>query len=79
MPPHHHRPPELQDEIAELVVHLIGGEDEITRLVRLGDRVRGEIDDVIDPAQTRDVLGLAFATALNAPIPERPRFGTFRM
>ncbi|HEY6456759.1 MAG TPA: carboxyl transferase domain-containing protein [Steroidobacteraceae bacterium] len=36
-------------------------------------------DGIIDPAQTRDVLGLAFAVALNAPIPERPRFGTFRM
>ncbi|OHT21399.1 carboxyl transferase domain-containing protein [Edaphosphingomonas haloaromaticamans] len=36
-------------------------------------------DDVIDPAQTRDVLGLAFAATLNAPIPERPAFGVFRM
>jgi 3-methylcrotonyl-CoA carboxylase beta subunit len=36
-------------------------------------------DGIIDPAQTRDVLGLAFAIALNAPIPERPRFGMFRM
>jgi 3-methylcrotonyl-CoA carboxylase beta subunit len=36
-------------------------------------------DGVIDPAQTRDVLGLAFAATLNAPIPERPRFGIFRM
>ena len=36
-------------------------------------------DGIIDPAQTRDVLGLAFAAALNAPIPDRPRFGTFRM
>src|SRR5581483_3874175 len=32
-------------------------------------------DGVIDPAQTRDVLGLAISAALNAPIPERPRFG----
>ena len=32
-----------------------------------------------DPAQTRDVLGLAFAATLNAPIPERPAFGVFRM
>ena len=29
-------------------------------------------------AQTRDVLGLALAASLNAPIPE-PRFGVFRM
>jgi 3-methylcrotonyl-CoA carboxylase beta subunit len=36
-------------------------------------------DGVIDPAQTRDILGLAFATALNAPIPAQPRFGLFRM
>jgi 3-methylcrotonyl-CoA carboxylase beta subunit len=36
-------------------------------------------DGVIDPAQTRDVLGLAFATTLGAPIPERPAFGVFRM
>jgi 3-methylcrotonyl-CoA carboxylase beta subunit len=36
-------------------------------------------DGIIDPAQTRDVLGLAFAATLNAPIPEHPRFGIFRM
>jgi 3-methylcrotonyl-CoA carboxylase beta subunit len=36
-------------------------------------------DGVIDPAQTRDILGLAFAAALNAPIPAEPRFGLFRM
>ncbi|MDJ0920464.1 MAG: carboxyl transferase domain-containing protein [Henriciella sp.] len=36
-------------------------------------------DGVIDPAQTRDVLGLAFAATLNAPIPERATFGVFRM
>jgi 3-methylcrotonyl-CoA carboxylase beta subunit len=36
-------------------------------------------DGIIDPAQTRDVLGLAFAATLNAPIPERPAFGVFRM
>ncbi len=36
-------------------------------------------DGVIDPAQTRDVLGLAFAACLNAPIPERVEFGVFRM
>lgn len=36
-------------------------------------------DGVIDPAQTRDVLGLALAAALEAPIPERPVFGVFRM
>ncbi len=36
-------------------------------------------DGVIDPVQTRDVLGLAFAATLEAPIPERPQFGVFRM
>ena len=36
-------------------------------------------DGVIDPAQTRDVLGLAVAATLEAPIPERPAFGVFRM
>ncbi|MEJ6008886.1 carboxyl transferase domain-containing protein [Novosphingobium aquae] len=36
-------------------------------------------DGVIDPAQTRDVLGLALAAALEAPVPERPAFGVFRM
>ena len=35
-------------------------------------------DGIIDPAQTRDVLGLALSAALNAPIPET-RFGVFRM
>ncbi|OJY71068.1 MAG: methylcrotonoyl-CoA carboxylase [Sphingobium sp. 66-54] len=36
-------------------------------------------DGIIDPAQTRDVLGLALAATLNAPIPERAAFGLFRM
>jgi 3-methylcrotonyl-CoA carboxylase beta subunit len=35
-------------------------------------------DGVIDPAQTRDVLALAIAASLNAPIPET-KFGVFRM
>jgi 3-methylcrotonyl-CoA carboxylase beta subunit len=35
-------------------------------------------DGVIDPAQTRDVLGLALSAALNAPI-EPTQFGVFRM
>lgn len=35
-------------------------------------------DGVIDPADTRMVLGLGLSAALNAPIPE-PRFGVFRM
>ncbi|MBB5417916.1 3-methylcrotonyl-CoA carboxylase beta subunit [Paraburkholderia atlantica] len=35
-------------------------------------------DGVIDPAQTRDVLGLGLSAAMNAPI-EDTRFGVFRM
>lgn len=40
---------------------------------------RGWDDGVIDPAQTRDVVGLALEACLQAPIPEAPRFGVFRM
>ncbi len=36
-------------------------------------------DGVIDPAQTRDVLGLALAAALEAPMADGPQFGVFRM
>lgn len=35
-------------------------------------------DGIIDPVQTRDVLGLAFAATLNAPVEDRG-FGVFRM
>jgi len=35
-------------------------------------------DGVIDPAQTRDVLGLGLAASCHAPIAET-RFGVFRM
>ncbi|MEC8023807.1 MAG: carboxyl transferase domain-containing protein, partial [Myxococcota bacterium] len=35
-------------------------------------------DGVIDPATTRDVLGLALSMSMNAPI-EDPRVGVFRM
>ncbi|NKF22143.1 carboxyl transferase domain-containing protein [Solimonas marina] len=35
-------------------------------------------DGIVDPAQTRRVLGLALSAALNAPIPPT-RFGVFRM
>lgn len=35
-------------------------------------------DGIVDPAQTRDVLGLSISASLNAPIPET-RFGVFRM
>jgi 3-methylcrotonyl-CoA carboxylase beta subunit len=36
-------------------------------------------DGVIDPADTRRVLALGLSASLNAPIPDRPRFGLFRM
>ena len=36
-------------------------------------------DGIIDPADTRRVLALAISASLNAPIPEAPRFGVFRM
>ena len=36
-------------------------------------------DGVIDPIDTRRVLSLALSASLNAPIPETPRFGVFRM
>jgi 3-methylcrotonyl-CoA carboxylase beta subunit len=36
-------------------------------------------DGIIDPADTRTVLGLALAAGMNAPPPEPPRFGIFRM
>lgn len=35
-------------------------------------------DGIIDPKQTRQVLGLSLAVSLNAPIPPT-RFGLFRM
>ncbi|WP_296820502.1 carboxyl transferase domain-containing protein [Brevundimonas sp.] len=35
-------------------------------------------DGIIDPVQTRDVLGLAISASLNAPVPETT-FGVFRM
>ena len=44
----------------------------ITRAPVCGD------DGVIDPADTRMVLGLSLSAALNAPI-EETRFGVFRM
>ncbi len=36
-------------------------------------------DGVIDPADTRRVLALGLSASLNAPIPDQPRFGVFRM
>jgi acetyl-CoA carboxylase carboxyltransferase component len=36
-------------------------------------------DGIIDPRDTPTVLGLALSATLNAPAPERPAFGVFRM
>src|SRR5208282_4112698 len=36
-------------------------------------------DGIIDPKQTRDVLGLSLSATLNAPIPPSGSFGLFRM
>ncbi len=36
-------------------------------------------DGIIEPAQTRDVLGLALGATLNAPVPPRPFSPMFRM
>ena len=36
-------------------------------------------DGIIDPVQTRDVIGLSLAACLQTPIPERAQFGVFRM
>jgi 3-methylcrotonyl-CoA carboxylase beta subunit len=36
-------------------------------------------DGIIDPCDTRRVLALGLSASLNAPIPETPRFGVFRM
>jgi 3-methylcrotonyl-CoA carboxylase beta subunit len=36
-------------------------------------------DGVIDPADTRRVLALGLSASLNAPIPQSPKFGLFRM
>ena len=35
-------------------------------------------DGIIDPAETRDLLGLALDVVARSPLPE-PRFGLFRM
>jgi len=35
-------------------------------------------DGIIDPAETRNVLGLSISASLNAPI-EKTKFGVFRM
>ena len=39
---------------------------------------RGWDDGIVDPAATRDVLGLGISTAMNAPV-EATEFGVFRM
>ena len=36
-------------------------------------------DGIIDPVQTRDVIGVALAATANSPVVDRPSFGVFRM
>jgi 3-methylcrotonyl-CoA carboxylase beta subunit len=36
-------------------------------------------DGILDPVDTRNALGIAISAALNAPIPETPHYGVFRM
>ncbi len=36
-------------------------------------------DGVLDPTDTRNALGICISAALNAPIPETPHYGVFRM
>jgi len=36
-------------------------------------------DGILDPVDTRNALGLCISAALNAPIPETPHYGVFRM
>jgi len=36
-------------------------------------------DGILDPAETRQVIGLCLSVVLNAPIPEYPRYPVFRM
>jgi len=36
-------------------------------------------DAIIDPIQTRQVLGLSLSAALNAPVEKDSKFGVFRM
>ncbi len=36
-------------------------------------------DGIIDPPETRNVLGLALSATLNGPTPGEPRYGVFRM
>jgi len=57
------------------------GEAVVVRLTQDGQRVRrgpAFHDTLVDPADSRRLLGLALSAALNAPI-ERTRFGVFRM
>lgn len=70
--------PPLPDEIAEgmkePVMKMIEGESNPWHsTANLWD------DGVIDPAKTRDILGLAIAASLNQPLPERAPWGVFRM
>ncbi len=67
-------PPEQSDVLKQAIIE--NSEEESHALyatARLWD------DGIIDPAQTRDVLGLALAATLYQPIPESDGFCVFRM
>jgi 3-methylcrotonyl-CoA carboxylase beta subunit len=36
-------------------------------------------DGIVDPKDSREVLGLALSATLNSPPPPEPRYGVFRM
>jgi 3-methylcrotonyl-CoA carboxylase beta subunit len=65
---------------------MVGGKYEAEGIAKHGAKLVTAVatarlwdDGIIDPVQTRDVLGLAFAATLNAPIPDKAAFGLFRM
>ena len=70
------RPPMVESEVADFQKPILEKYekegDPLYSSARLWD------DGVIDPIQTRDILGLAIAASLNAKISE-PNFGIFRM
>jgi 3-methylcrotonyl-CoA carboxylase beta subunit len=80
-------------EQAAMVLSTVRGTDDAEPAEQFADRIRAQYehqghpyystarlwdDGVIDPADTRTVLGLALSAAANAPLGE-PAFGVFRM
>jgi acetyl-CoA carboxylase carboxyltransferase component len=66
-------PPEEQNAFTQTIIDKYSSESSAYHsTARLWD------DGIIDPADTRTVLGLGLAAAMNAP-PKETRFGVFRM